>query len=403
MNGKTLKSTKPRYMTGKITYRLHQIKKRLIDDAYKFNHDDALNITSKWFHNATVDENIAVVSNYPWVYKNKSEILDNIEEYKILVIPPLSIFGRMSLPKIRSSILHDKYARLNEIVKLVHAGHDLQKHIKAVIAKNEEFECQVAFNYILESVTQLFNDHVGATSTKQKWVNVTNHQLIAHVPNRLAFSSVEQWLQSQIDTNIHCLKEFRNIPMKSNIKLISMLQGRRSLIRKIIPKKVKAFRGQILLRPELKPNEIILPYIWADILNISPVRLVDVSTPNFSPPECFTHLSNSARLLVKRDPAINGASISGQDTVGFARTDNIYVGTAELEQKNADFDGDTESAFIVTDPRAIKEIDLNIMPQNNMRIFQQVYFSHNLQSLIYNLVYYLHFQSTNLIYSYLNL
>lgn len=359
-------------MTGKITYRLYQIKKRLIDDAYKFNHDDALNITSKWFHNSTVDENIAVVSNYPWVYKNKSEILDDIDEYKILVIPPLSIFGRMSLPKIRSSILHDKYARLNEIAKLVHAGHDLHKHIKAIISKNEEFECQVAFDYILESVTPLFNEQIGAVSTKQKLVNVTTHPLITHVPNSLAFTSIEQWLQSQIDTNVHCLKEFRNIPMKSNIKLISMLQGRRSLIRKIIPKKVKAFRGQILLRPELKPNEIILPYIWADILNISPVRLVDISTPNFSPPECFTRLNNSARLLVKRDPAINGASISGQDTVGFARTDNIYVGTAELEQKNADFDGDTESAFIVTDPRAIKEIDLNIMPQNNMRIFQQV-------------------------------
>lgn len=112
-------TAKPGQMTGKITYRLYQIKKRLITDEYKFSHDDALNITSKWFHNSTVDENIAVVSNYPWVYKNKSEILDDIDEYKILVIPPLSIFGRMSLPKIRSSILHDKYARLNEILKLV--------------------------------------------------------------------------------------------------------------------------------------------------------------------------------------------------------------------------------------------------------------------------------------------
>lgn len=214
---------------------------------------------------------------------------------------------------------------------------------------------------------------------------MTVDPLIANIPNVFLYKSFYEWLTMQINGNIHYLKEFRNIPMKSNIKLISMLQGRRSLIRKIIPKKVKAFRGQILLRPELKPNEYILPYIWADILNISPVRLVDVSTPNFAPRECFTHLNGAtaARLLVKRDPAINGASLSGHDTVAFARTDNLYVGMADLELKNADFDGDTMSAFIVTDPRAIREIDLNIMPQNNMRIFQQVRISFTEPHILY--------------------
>lgn len=383
----TTRSPAPR-MTGKISYRLYQIKKKLISDEYKFSHDDALKITSKWFHNSTVEENIAIVSNYPWVYKNKSEIIDDIEEYKILVIPPMSIFGRMSLPKIRSSILHDKYANLNEILKLVAADHEIVKHAKIIIPKNEESECRRVFEYIFEFTNKLFHGNPGnlittTATAKQELVAVLNHPVISHIPNCLVYKSIEQWIRSRINSNVHCLKEFRNIPMKSNIKLISMLQGRRSLIRKIIPKKVKAFRGQILLRPELKPNEFILPYIWADILNISPVKLVDVSTPDFSSPECFTHLKDMARLLVKRDPAINGASISGHDTVGFARTDNIYVGMAELEQKNADFDGDTESAFIVRDPRAIKEIDLNIMPQNNMRIFQQIRISFTEPHILY--------------------
>lgn len=84
------------------------------------------------------------------------------------------------------------------------------------------------------------------------------------------------------------------------------------------------------------------------------------------------HLGKRCRLLAKRDPAINGASISAHDTVAFAKTDCIWVGLGELENKNADFDGDTESVFLITDEWAIEEIDVNMLPQNNLRIYQQI-------------------------------
>lgn len=385
-------------MNGKITYRLYQIKKKNIEDDCKFNHDEALAVTSRWFHNSTIDENIAVVSNYPWVYKNKSEIMDSIDEYKIIVIPPLSKFGRMSLPKFRLAILNDKFARLNEILRLVHADHDLHKLVKNAVCRNETNDCNNIYNCILEhsnAYTRSDGDNYSRTVSSMsaaaattspattKLIKICNDPVLMHIPNPSLYKSTDEWVTQQVNANVHCLKDFRSVPMKGNIKFISMLQGRKSIIRNTISKKVKAFRCQIVLRPELKPNEIILPYIWADTLNVTPRMLVDVSTPSLSPPECFHHMKHETRLLVKRDPAINGASISAHDTVAFARTDNIYVGMSELEQKNADFDGDTESAFIVTNRRAIDEIDLNMIPQNNMRIFQQVRISFTEPHILY--------------------
>lgn len=165
-------------------------------------------------------------------------------------------------------------------------------------------------------------------------------------------------------------------------------------------------RSQILLRPELKPNEIILPYTWAKYVHLDDEQHVDHSTNNAnedvnstagrgrkqqsqrrtkrrmvfvdtesaepSDPRCFHHLGEKCRLLVKRDPAINGASISAHDTVAFARTDFIMVGSADLENKNADFDGDTESIYFIYDRPSIDEIDMKMLPQNNLRIYQQL-------------------------------
>lgn len=157
-----------------------------------------------------------------------------------------------------------------------------------------------------------------------------------------------------------------------------MLQGRRSIIRNIITKKVKAFRGQILPKPETRPNEIILPCTdsvhFTDCIDFSkaPLKLIDLESSDFSDRRsCFVHLGKKARLLAKRDPSINGASISAHDTVAFAKSDGMCVGLGELENKNADFDGDTESVFLITDPWAIDEIDVNMLPQNNLRIYQQ--------------------------------
>lgn len=367
-------------MDGKITYKLSQITKSMIDDSCLLTHEEALRIIVKWFANERVEKNIAIASNYPWVYKNKSEITRPIDEYKFLIVPPLSIFGRMTLSKFRINILNDKYARLCELQKLL-KNEEVFKKMRVAIMKNDESNAAIIFTTLHAQITHLC-DLYTHNNTTEDLIAIVNVDF-THIPNIKKYVNVDGWINAAINKHVHYLRDFRNIPMKGNIKFISLLQGRKSIIRNTISKKVKAFRSQIVLRPELKPNEIVLPYTWADTLNVKPNILMDVSTPNISPPQCFHYLGDSARLLVKRDPAINGASISAHDTVAFARTDNIFVGMAELEQKNADFDGDTESAFIITDKLAINEIDFNMLPQNNLRIFQQIRISFSEPHILY--------------------
>ena len=57
-------------------------------------------------------------SNYPWVFKSPKEIQNNIEEYKILIIPALTMFDRTSLRQFKNVILKDKYAHIIELMKI---------------------------------------------------------------------------------------------------------------------------------------------------------------------------------------------------------------------------------------------------------------------------------------------
>lgn len=179
--------------------------------------------------------------------------------------------------------------------------------------------------------------------------------------------SMESWIRKSIDENIVKIDSFKDIQMVGGIKLGSLLQGRDSVIRTALTKKVPAFRAQILHRGELCHNEIILPYTWQNDLNISAKKLVDVTDPNIIDPDCFIDLKHVV-IGTKRDPVINACSITFYNRVAFAKTNNYFIGPAEIEHKNSDFDGDSYGLFVFRDPISVLEINLNAMAENNMRI-----------------------------------
>lgn len=375
-------------MTGEIKYRMRHMKRSALESGgMLFSHDEVLRIIMKSFSKQLVRQCLAVRSNYPWAYRSKTEISPDvdIDEYKVLVLPAVNMYGRQTLSKIKNFILEDKYAFLDHLAHLLAPTDDGQRRIAEAIHHNNADECRTLFENLSAHVSQLMANHVDFETTKSVLVKVPELTAVVteepkpftwnvpSVPNPSLFPTLEHWLRHSVNADVHFLRVLRTLPMKGNVKFITMMQGRDSILRNSVSRKVNAFRSQILLRPELLPNQVILPYTWSRHLGVDVRRLVDETSMHAIPDDCFHKLcDDECRLLLKRDPAINAASISAHDTVAFSRSDAIYVGIGELEQKNADFDGDTETCFIDRGRTAIEEIDLNMMPANNMRIFQQV-------------------------------
>lgn len=365
-------------MKGEVYYKIKYIKKSMLNGRL-FSHDEAIRIITKTFSKRIVTKCLAIESNYIWLYRSKKELKKNedLDEYRVMVIPSIDIYDRKTLCKIRQFILDDKFAYLLHLSVLLENDELIKERVK----KNDTEKCIEYFAKGIELLNTLMKT-IKHENERDDLINI-KHPVFKMIPNYLKFKDAESWVLNSVEADVHFLKIFRNVPMKGNVKFISMMQGRNSILRTAVSKKVHAFRSQILLRPELLPNQVILPYTWAYIFNITNIKIVDFTNMNTIPPDCFYHLGNSFRLLLKRDPAINGASISAHDTIAFVKSDSIFVGIGELENKNADFDGDTETCLIITDPVAIQEIDLNMLPQNNLRIFQQIRISFSEPHILY--------------------
>lgn len=395
-----------RYMYGKVSYTPVQILNSNLEECELLTHDEVVSVLLKWFSLGHLKKNMAIASNYPWVYKLQSEISNgNVNDYKILIIPPVGIFGKMTMNAFKTIILMDKFAKIFELTNACIKNSDYINNLKYLTIQNNEERIQIEYNKICKAVENEMrkyklnnlassNSTITTTSTINNNNNthessnnktpvkiqskiitlpIGSHELISAIPSPFHYVSIDEFVQELIDKNIHFHRNFGNIPMKGNTKFTSMLQGRDCIIRNAIcNQKVRSIRCQIMARPELKPNELIMPIIYASMLKINPTHLINLYSPEISDPRCFNYLNRDLRILLKRDPVINGASISAHDTIAFAHTDYIYIGLADLKHKNADFDGDTESAFLIDNPISIDEIDLNMLPQNNIRIFQQI-------------------------------
>lgn len=156
--------------------------------------------------------------------------------------------------------------------------------------------------------------------------------------------------------------------MKGGTKFKSLIQGRHSIVRQNMSRRLPAFRGQILLRPELRPDQIILPHTWQHNLPIYASKLVDITDPTPLGNDYFQELPGI--LAIKRDPVININAYSFVKFVAFSVCDNIFIGPGEIENKNADFDGDTQTAIYFDDPSEVLEIKLNAYAKYNMKSFK---------------------------------
>lgn len=345
---------------GKVIYKLYQLDRYNVKNKL-LSHDEALSEINKSFSYSHHNTNLGIASNYPYVYKSSKHIIqDDIDRYKLLIIPSPELYGKPTISKFKQVILNDKYAFINELSKLlreplINKGKNDWDKLEETYAQRIE-----TGNVLMKSI-----------DTTEKHLIGVNDEIFKKVPNRCHYTDMESWVQRQVNRNIHYLEAFKKFPMRGNTKFESMLQGRNSIIRDAIGRKMPAFRGQILLRPELRPNEVIFPYTWQQDMNVYADKLVDIESSNFIPKECMIYLGRSMRIGQKRDPAINADAYSFYDTVGFAKSNNIYIGPGELQNKNADFDGDTQASILFTHPLEILEIDMNILPQNNLRIYQQ--------------------------------
>lgn len=298
-------------------------------------YDEILDLIKNWgggeLHS---NKHMLIKTNYPWVYKSIKEIKGNLNDYKLLVLPSIQLFDRKTLAKVKTIILQDKYSHLYELLNLIPNIPNLNKFHRQILDNNEKkiFELQ----------------HIIS-----KRYNITKEEI-----------------QKRIDKNVHFVRNICTIQMKGNTTLLTLLQGRKSMIRNVIPRKVTSLRTQIFVHPCLKPNQIILPVAWAHMFGISPSKLVDIQSCELIPDECF-HSLKTQRISCKRDPAIDSASVSILDDVAFALTEMQFVSMAELESKNADCDGDMESNSITDDILSVHELTLNMSPRNKILVYNK--------------------------------
>lgn len=299
-------------------------------------HEQAIARINSWFTFSYIKTNIALASKYPYVFKNKSEIIAPLDEYKVLILPSPEFYSKQAVSAFKRIVLNDLHAEINEMNPLFNVqidpkkGHSILKQLfergNALMRANKNVQDSADVGMACDDTRVVERDgaklgvkvgskvgvKVGVKVNAKVGAKVCDNlikvidDVFAHVPNPQLFSSLESFIQAKIDEHVQYQDSFKAILMRGNVKLLSMLQGRNSIIRQSISRKLPAFRGQILHRPELAPNQVIFPYTWQVDLNVYAKKLVDIQSPYTIDPECFIKLD--MRIGQKRDPAINANS-----------------------------------------------------------------------------------------------
>lgn len=353
-------------------------------------------------------------SNYPWVFKNISELTENqkcsvfdkqnkirgntpgtpecekiaeiVEPHKILVIPPARILGPRSLIGHHQLMAPDKFGRgLQQTILLDKFAHYL-----------ELLNIMVERNHITEKERNLqYSSLVYRNKSVEIAEQMENYCKLYEI-------SAEE-IQARVNSTIRFMRTVCSIPGRNDLSILSSLQGRDSEMRSVIPKKVDAFRAQVILNPALLSNQIVLPVDWAhklpslvyyhrglcgvlcewclkfngcdpipEFINQGIKHDLRIAPDNeiFSKiPEKFIYKLTHATLLAKRDPVINMASVSMHTEVIFCRRKMISVAACHTENKAEDFDGDSEIIFPSVDVWATVEQTLNCDTRHNMLIY----------------------------------
>lgn len=341
-------------LIGPLKCRMIQLTRSLIEaKAPLLSHAEALEKLSGLFAYKTYTTNMAIASNYPWVLRQEKEITaEHIDEHKVMILPATALCGRQSISQLKQMVLFDMRAHFNEIACLLVAPINFKVH-------------KFTYDDYLTRGNSLFASLMTISDTDHELVPVKD-DIFKFIPNPRHYSSFSEFVQRKINGRVMKQDSLKSLPMRGNVKMLTLLQGKNSVIRQAIPRRIVGLRGQILLRPELKPNQVIYPYTWQEFIGVYATKLADVSSPEPISEDCFINLDN-IRIGQKRDPAINLNAFSFHNSIAFTKHDNIFIGPGEIGHKNADFDGDTQTAVVFSDPLEVLEIDLNILPQYNMK------------------------------------
>lgn len=399
-------------MYGPIKYRMCFLDRdKLGENNMLHDHDEVLLHLKRY---ARQNKNIALRTNYPWVLGKKSEIHGDIEKYKLMIIPRPMLIKNI-LHKFRSLILYDKYAYINELLRIVSVDASAQLLGIPLASNTQAFTVHELVHYcikhndsqcisrITDVVTCMINELIqssgytndcanrqqqldkrrGKKTTTDDFMIRTKHPIIARLPYCCVDTTISIWVNGKINANVHMLKKILKYKIRGNLEFQSLMQGKKSLVREAVCTKCPALRSQIVSLPSLRPNQLVVPISKAHMFNVTCVELMPLDNDDVPIPEAKYFQKIDARVLFKRDPAINGGSVSGHDEIAFSRSDFFYTGNGDLEPKNADFDGDTETAFGESNPVSVDEIDLNLLSKNNLRIYQQVRISFSESHIIY--------------------
>lgn len=373
----------PKRLSGIVKYKLKRINREFVSKHNKqlLTHDEAIKRLNN--RNDSIGKNLIIASNYKWVYTHR-DVKKATDDDKVLIIPSTKYLTQTSHNEFYKIIMMDKRAEFNEIIPLLRKTYlnTFRSGKKGAIVNHEQIvkECKEEGNVLMKT-QENYEAHKTELICVNSLVNnslvnnsLVNNRIFEQIPSYKYFKTMEDYIKKKVDGNVQLISQtMKRVKMFGNVTLGDRMQGRNSIIRKSMVKKVDGLRAQILLRSELLPNQVIFPLVWQTHLGVKAKKLVNLKSNQLIGEDYWIKLKD-CRICMKRDPVINLNSQSFYDQVAFAHTTCIHIGQGELENKHADFDGDTQAALIIRCPKAIKEIDAKMLAINSSRsLFQMRY------------------------------
>ncbi|AMB48638.1 LEF-9-like protein [Glossina pallidipes salivary gland hypertrophy virus] len=336
-----------KYKAGRLLYNASEDsedeKVEFVSKKYIHDHDSILDLILNWNGGLMHDSrHIIIKSNYPWVYKSKQEIREDVEYHKLLTIPSLKKFGRKSLSGFRNILIHDKFAKIFTILEMLHICLNWSSKLIRSNLVNENDENYLVVIVNGRNITErkrIMYISIKSLNEKEKTDILRIRKLLNNasiikllnliylnkwkVINQLDAQLCDQFnidnklIQSKINESVQFIRDICQITMHNDRILLTHLQGRDSDIRSVIPKRVPSMRAQILLCPACQPSQILVPMSWAKHFLIMErhLEIYDPSIRYSVIPEKYIYKMKGVRMVIKRDPTISWASFSVHDEV----------------------------------------------------------------------------------------
>lgn len=311
--------------------------------------------------------------------------LNNVEldELKILIVPSMVILIRHCLGRLKEIILNDKYARLfilqNCMIKIKNNLYSvIDKHTlnydKKIVASSLK-KIDETLDNLIDAVKD-FIKYDGVLNYKYNHLfskcsqntQITGAQIETCIYNYIPFLNANYVTQCIDNSRFNINDLILELPSKNDSNIKSYIQGKNSML-KNVHRRIIGFRSQIALRPELPQDAILLPFGWSEQFSIKRPKIIDVtSCKSLNKGDLYEF---GGVVLSKRDPAINGASLSVHTKVGFVKSDYIFINIGGIPRKNADFDGDSVFCCVIFEKSIVAELISNMHPEFNFMLYNE--------------------------------